>query len=55
MHFRAAGSPNNGVSVSYGKASDNFAHGLNERVLVETFYDNLKQWYVLLKALAGEQ
>ena len=55
MHFRAAGIPSYGVSANYGKASDNFAHGLNERVLVQTFHDNLKHWHVMLKALAGKQ
>ena len=54
MHFRAAGIPSYGVSANYGKASDDFAHGLNERVLVETFYDNLTHWYVMLRAVAGK-
>jgi hypothetical protein len=28
---------------NYGKNSDSLSHGLNERVLVETFYDNAAQ------------
>lgn len=53
MHFRAAGIPSYGVNGGYAKANDTFAHGLNERILVQTFYDNLAHWYVLLKAIAG--
>ncbi len=52
MHFRAAGIPSYGVNGMYGKVSDNFSHGLNERVLVQSFYDNVAHWYVLLKAVA---
>ena len=54
MHFRAAGIPSYGVNGQYGKSSDSFAHGLNERVLVESFYDNVAHWYVLLQAVAGK-
>lgn len=53
MHFRAAGIPSYGVNGGYAKANDTFAHGLNERILVQSFYDNLAHWYVLLKAIAG--
>ena len=35
------------------KDSDAFAHGLNERVPVQGFYDGLEHWYVLVKELAG--
>lgn len=55
MHFRAAGIPSYGVNGGYSKAGDTFAHGLNERILQQTFYDNLAHWYVLLKAIAGDQ
>ena len=54
MHFRAAGIPSYGVNGHYGKSSDSFSHGLNERVLVENFYDNIAHWYVLLQAVAGK-
>jgi len=30
-----------------------FAHGLNERIPVASFYSGLTHWYVLIKALAG--
>lgn len=53
MHFRAAGIPSYGVNGGYSKANDTNAHGLNERIPVQTFYDNLAHWYVLLKAIAG--
>ena len=55
MHFRAAGIPSYGVNGGYGKASDNFSHGLNERVQVQSFYDNIAHWYVLLPAIASKQ
>ena len=55
MHFRAAGGPSYGVNGSYGKNSDSFCHGLNERVLVESFYDNVAHWYALLQAIAGKE
>ena len=55
MHFRAAGIPSYGVNGGYGKASDNFSHGLNERVQVQSFYDNVAHWYVLLPAIAGRK
>jgi carboxypeptidase PM20D1 len=54
MHFRAAGIPSYGVNGQYSKSSDSFSHGLNERVLVESFYDNIAHWYVLLQAVAGK-
>ena len=54
MHFRAAGIPSYGVNGHYGKSSDSFSHGLNERVLVENFYDNIAHWYVLLRSIAGK-
>ncbi|MEX0298719.1 MAG: M20/M25/M40 family metallo-hydrolase [Kordiimonas sp.] len=53
MHFRAAGIPSYGVNGLYMKSSDNFAHGLNERLPVASFYGNLEHWYVLLKAIAS--
>jgi carboxypeptidase PM20D1 len=54
MHFRAAGIPSYGVDGFYGKDSDSYAHGLNERVMVESFYDSVAHWYVLLQAIAGK-
>jgi len=52
--LRAAGIPTYGVSGMFLKDSDNFAHGLNERMGVNAFYSGLTHWYVLVKALAGK-
>ena len=41
------------VSSLFMKQSDEFAHGLNERVPVAAFYAGLDHWYVLLTTLAG--
>ena len=51
--FRGAGIPTYGVSSLFMKSSDEFAHGLNERIPVEAFYAGLDHWYVLLTTLAG--
>jgi acetylornithine deacetylase/succinyl-diaminopimelate desuccinylase-like protein len=51
--FRGAGIPTYGVSSIFIKDSESFAHGLNERVSVKTFYDGLEHWYALLKTLGG--
>jgi acetylornithine deacetylase/succinyl-diaminopimelate desuccinylase-like protein len=51
--FRGAGIPTYGVSGIFLKGSESFQHGLNERVLVRSFYRGLTHWYVLIKELAG--
>jgi acetylornithine deacetylase/succinyl-diaminopimelate desuccinylase-like protein len=51
--FRHAGIPTYGVQASFSKESENFAHGLNERLPVASLYQGAAQWYVLLKELAG--
>lgn len=51
--FRAAGIPTYGVSSNFLKDSDSFAHGLDERLPVDAFYNGLEHWYVLIQALAG--
>lgn len=53
--FRSAGIPTYGVSGLFIKPSDEFAHGLNERVPVAAFYAGLDHWYVLLTTLAGKK
>ena len=50
---RAIGVPTYGVGAGFIKDSDNFFHGLNERIPVKSFYDYLDFWYVLLKDLAS--
>jgi acetylornithine deacetylase/succinyl-diaminopimelate desuccinylase-like protein len=51
--FRSVGIPTYGVSEVFIKDSDDFAHGLNERLPVKSFYDGLEFWYVLLKQVAA--
>jgi acetylornithine deacetylase/succinyl-diaminopimelate desuccinylase-like protein len=53
LYFRAAGIPTYGVGGMFMKDSDAFAHGLNERVPVQGFYDGLDHWYRLVTGLAG--
>jgi carboxypeptidase PM20D1 len=51
--LRIAGIPTYGVMGLFIKSDDMFAHGLNERVPVQSFYQALEHWYVLLMELAG--
>ena len=53
VFFRAAGIPTYGVSDIFMKGSDVFAHGLNERLPVQTFYDGLVHWDILVRTLAA--
>lgn len=53
MFYRAAGIPTYGVGEIFMKDSDGFAHGLNERVPVEAFYNGLDHWRGLISQLAG--
>ncbi|HEV7432951.1 MAG TPA: M20/M25/M40 family metallo-hydrolase [Steroidobacteraceae bacterium] len=50
---RGIGIATYGVGSGFIKDSDNYMHGLNERVPVQSFYDYLNFWYVLVKDLAG--
>ena len=52
MFFRALGVPAYGVAGVFMKSSDDFAHGLNERVPVATIDGALAQWESILKDLA---
>ncbi len=51
--YRNAGIPTYGVGGVFIKDSEEFAHGLNERIRVDAFYDALTYWAVLIKTLAG--
>jgi acetylornithine deacetylase/succinyl-diaminopimelate desuccinylase-like protein len=51
--YRNAGIPTYGVGGVFIKDSEEFAHGLNERIRVDAFYDALTYWSVLIKTLAG--
>ncbi|MEL7185706.1 MAG: M20/M25/M40 family metallo-hydrolase [Pseudomonadota bacterium] len=54
LHFRRAGVPTFGVGGVFMKEEDAFAHGLNERVPVDAFYDALDHWSTIIKELAGD-
>lgn len=51
--FRSYGIPTYGVGGVFIMDSEEFSHGLNERIRVNEFYNGLTYWYVLIKALAG--
>jgi acetylornithine deacetylase/succinyl-diaminopimelate desuccinylase-like protein len=53
--LRGAGIPTYGVGSVFLKDSDVFAHGLNERLSVEAFYNGLTHWDVLIRELAGRR
>lgn len=52
MHYRGLGYDTVAISGAAMKASDMFAHGLNERLPVASFYGGLDHWYWILKKLA---
>jgi acetylornithine deacetylase/succinyl-diaminopimelate desuccinylase-like protein len=51
--YRNAGIPTYGVGSVFIMDSEEFAHGLNERIRVNEFYKGLIFWDALIKALAG--
>ncbi len=53
VYTRGVGIATYGVGSGFIKDSDNFMHGLNERVPVKSFYDYLDFWYRLVRDLAG--
>lgn len=53
LFFRAAGIPTYGVGAIFIGDDADFAHGLNERVPVESFYQGLTHWRMLITDLAG--
>jgi carboxypeptidase PM20D1 len=53
MHFRAAGIPTYGITGVFMKGSDGFAHGLNERIPVASFFDGLEFWKAVIHEVAG--
>jgi carboxypeptidase PM20D1 len=52
LYFRNAGTPSYGVSGVFMKASDDYAHGLNERVPEAAVAGALDHWRILLTELA---
>lgn len=51
--FRGVGIPTYGTGQTFIKNSDDFSHGLNERIPVKSFYDGLEFWYLLLKEVSS--
>jgi acetylornithine deacetylase/succinyl-diaminopimelate desuccinylase-like protein len=51
--YRSAGIPTYGCGGVFIMDSEEFSHGLNERIRVHAFYDALTYWSVLIKSLAG--
>ena len=51
--YRNAGIPTYGVGSVFIMDSEEFAHGLNERIRVKEFYKGLTFWDVMIKTLAG--
>jgi acetylornithine deacetylase/succinyl-diaminopimelate desuccinylase-like protein len=51
--FRAAGIPTYGASGTFIKGSDEFSHGLDERLPVDSFYKGLDYYYLLMKAVGS--
>ncbi|MDH3622081.1 MAG: M20/M25/M40 family metallo-hydrolase [Gammaproteobacteria bacterium] len=54
-HARLAGMPTYGVSGLFMREEDMFAHGLNERIPVSSFYTALDYWHQLLTELGSER
>lgn len=53
--FRSIGIPTYGVDANFMPPKETFTHGLNERLLVKSFYDSLTFWHALLTDLAGDR
>ncbi len=52
-YFRAVGIPVYGFSFLFGKESEDFSHGLNEKIRVDEFYRSLEDWHALLMDVAA--
>jgi acetylornithine deacetylase/succinyl-diaminopimelate desuccinylase-like protein len=55
LFFRAAGIPTYGVGAIFIRDEDEFSHGLNERIPVESFYQGLTHWRALIAELAASR
>ena len=53
LFLRNAGIPTYGVSAVFEEQNDVRAHGRDERIGVESFYDALEFWYRMMRAFAG--
>ncbi len=55
LHTRMAGMPSYGTGGLSMRPEDMFAHGLNERVPVDSFFKALDHWYALLTDIGSER
>ncbi len=55
LHTRMAGMPSYGTGGLSMRPEDMFAHGLNERVPVDSFFKSLDHWYELLIDIGSEK
>src|SRR2546426_3639337 len=53
LALRNAGIPTYGVSAVFEEQNDVRAHGRDERVGVQSFYDGLEFWYRMMQAFAS--
>ena len=53
LYFRNAGIPVYGTSGLFGDENTGGAHGQNENILVESYYQAQDHWYEILKKLTG--
>jgi acetylornithine deacetylase/succinyl-diaminopimelate desuccinylase-like protein len=53
--FRSIGIPTYGTDGNFMMSKDDFSHGLNERLGVQSFYDSLTFWHTLVTELAGKR
>ena len=53
--LRANGIPTYGSIALFRRAEDRFSHGLNERVLVKSFFEALDHWHIVIHELAGRE
>ncbi|HYL20991.1 MAG TPA: M20/M25/M40 family metallo-hydrolase [Gemmatimonadales bacterium] len=53
LFLRNAGIPTYGVSAVFEEQNDIRAHGRDERIGVQSFYDALEFWYRMMQAFAG--
>lgn len=54
MHYRTLGYDTVAISGAGSRPQDMYAHGLNERMYVDGFFNGLDHWYIMLKELAGD-
>lgn len=54
MHFRNAGITTWALSSVFIHPDEMFAHGLNERLPIKTFYDGLDHWRIILTEMTGQ-